>query len=285
MPIIYDDLISRRVDDRPMSYIDTQILLYNLSIGMGHDPANAQELPFVFEQPALKAVPSAATVLGMDGLDILAGVDLDWLHVLHGEQRLIVHRPLPPAADLLNTSYVAAVTDKGAAKGAIITIRSDVRLVSGEPLYAVENVMFARANGGFGGPSQSADLPFILPKRAPDIVHITQTRPDQALIYRLNGDRNPLHAAPDFAKKAGFPAPIMHGMCGYGIACRAVLATICNYDVSMIKQFGARFTAPAFPGETIETDIWVDSNTVSFRCRVYNRDVTFLDNGRCIIGI
>jgi acyl dehydratase len=285
MTIDYDDLISRRVTDRTFSYTDTQILLYNLGVGMGRDPLDEAELPFVFERPALRAVPSAATVLSMGGGgNLLAGVPIKWNLVLHGEQRLTLHQPLPAAADLVSTTFVSEVLDKGADKGALITIRSEVRLASGEKLYDTENVTFARGNGGFGGPSKSSAVPHMLPARAPDIVHVTETRPDQALLYRLSGDRNPLHAEPGFAKGAGFPKPILHGLCSYGIACRAILAAVAGYDPARIKQFDVRFTSPVFPGETIHTDIWVDGEIVSFRSRIAAREVISINNGRCIVN-
>jgi acyl dehydratase len=116
------------------------------------------------------------------------------------------------------------------------------------------------------------------------LVHVTETRADQALLYRLNGDRNPLHAEPEFAKRAGFPAPILHGLCSYGIACRAVLASVCGYDPARIKSFDVRCTSPVFPGETLHTDIWVDGQIVSFRSRVEARGITSLSNGRCAIS-
>ena len=157
-------------------------------------------------------------------------------------------------------------------------------MASGEKLYDTENVTFARGNGGFGGPSKSSAVPHMLPARAPDIVHVTETRPDQALLYRLSGDRNPLHAEPGFAKGAGFPKPILHGLCSYGIACRAILAAVAGYDPARIKQFDVRFTSPVFPGETIHTDIWVDGEIVSFRSRIAAREVISINNGRCIVN-
>lgn len=284
MPFQYDDVISRRSDDVRFSYTDTQILLYNLSIGMGRDPLNEKELPFVFERPGLLAVPTAAAVLGGGGAKILAGVDIDWTKLLHGEQRLTCHRPIPPAAELIGTTRISEIVDKGPTKGAIITIQMDVRLATGEPLYTMENVTFCRADGGCGGPAKSAFAPHQLPEREPDLVHVSEIRPDQALLYRLNGDRNPLHAEPAFAKKAGFSAPILHGLASYGIACRAVLASVCDYDPARIKRFDVRFTSPVYPGETLHTDIWVDGATVSFRCRVPARDIIAINNGRCDIS-
>lgn len=286
MQIDYDDLISRHGGERAFSYTDTQVLLYNLGVGMGRDPLAPKELPFVFEQPALKAVPTAATVLGGGGSGpgLLDGVPIDWNKVLHGEQRLVVHRPLPPSADCIGSARISEVSDKGADKGAIITITGEVRLATGEPLWTMDSVMFARGNGGFGGPSKSKIAPHVMPEREPDQVFVTQTRPDQALLYRLNGDRNPLHAEPAFAKRAGFPAPILHGLCSYGIACRAVLASALDYDVTRMKSFDVRMTSPIFPGETIHTDIWVNGDVVSFRNRIEARGIKSLDNGRCVIS-
>lgn len=284
MSLDYKDLITRRSPERAFSYTDTQVLLYNLSVGMGRDPGEPRELPFVFERPALAAVPTVATVLGAGGANILGDVPIDWNKVLHGEQRLSVHRAIPPTANVLGTTWISEVVDKGADKGAVISVTSEVRLASGEPLWTTENVIVARANGGFGGPARSRLVPHVLPERAPDCVHVTETRPDQALVYRLNGDRNPLHADPEFARRAGFPAPILHGLCSYGLACRALLATVCAYDPTRIRSFDVRFTSPVFPGETVHTDIWVDGDIVSFRVRVAARNVTALNNGRCIVN-
>ncbi|TGD71263.1 MaoC family dehydratase [Mangrovimicrobium sediminis] len=281
MPFTCEEISAQRADDVPFSYADTQMLLYNLSVGMGRDPYDENELPYVFEHPALKVVPTAATVLGGGGAAILGAVDIDWTMVLHGEQRLTCHRPLPAAAELIGSTYISEVVDKGPEKGAIVTLEVDVRLAGGEPLYTMQNVIFMRGNGGCGGLATSAATPHTLPEREPDMVHVSETRQDQALLYRLNGDRNPLHAEPAFAARAGFPKPILHGLCSYGIACRALLASVCDYDPARIRRFDVRFTSPVFPGETIHTDIWVDGDAVSFRCRVPARDIVSINNGYC----
>jgi acyl dehydratase len=281
MPFDYEALMERRLDGLSFGYSDREALLYNLSIGMGRDPYAEAERPFVFEHPELHVVPTFASVLGGGGAQLLDGMDIDWARVVHGEQRLTLHRPLPSAAKLMGATRIAELIDKGAGKGALITVATEVSLASGEPLFTAESVLFARGNGGFGGPTQSASAPQMLPDRSPDIVHVSETRRDQALLYRLNGDRNPLHADPDFARRVGFPEPILHGLCSYGIACRAVLASVCAYDPARIGQFGVRFSAPVYPGDAIRTDIWVDGDVVSFRCRVEERGVTVLDNGSC----
>jgi acyl dehydratase len=282
MAINYDDLMSRRADGVKVSYSDQQVLLYNLSIGMGRDPLDEKELPFVFEKPVLRVVPTFATTLLGGGFAVLGGTGLNVQMILHGEERLTIHRPFPAAADLTASIWISEIVDKGADKGALITVTSEACLATGEPLFTTDHLIFARGDGGFGGPSQSGFTPHSLPARVPDIVHVTETRPDQALLYRLNGDRNPLHAQPDQAKRAGFPRPILHGLGSYGIACRAILATVCDYDIARIKRFDARFTSPVYPGETIHTDIWVDGEEISYRSRVEARGVTLLNNGRCV---
>jgi len=283
MPIDYDELMGRAPSEWDVSYTDNQVLLYNLSVGMGRE-GRAEELPYVFEQPALQCVPTFAALLAQGGSHAIRGMGLNVARILHGEERLAIHRPLPPAATVRTSSRLSELVDKGE-KGALITLTHEGRLAdTGEALYTVDHLIFARADGGFGGPSKSEFVPHALPDRAPDMVHAIQTRPDEALFYRLNGDRNPLHAHPDFAKKGGFEMPILHGMCSYGMACRAVLASVCDYDVSRMKSFDARFTSPVYPGELIETDIWVDGETVSFRCRVEARGIVSMNNGRCEIA-
>jgi acyl dehydratase len=143
---------------------------------------------------------------------------------------------------------------------------------------------FARGDGGFGGPSDGAPEPHKTPERAPDMSVDIPTRPDQALIYRLSGDRNPLHSDPDIASAAGFPRPILHGLCTYGITCRAVLQTYADYDPAAIKHHAARFSSPVFPGETVSVDLWRDGDEVSFEARVKDRGVTVIRNGLSRLG-
>jgi acyl dehydratase len=143
----------------------------------------------------------------------------------------------------------------------------------------------ARGDGGFGGPSGTGPRPHRPPQRDPDLSCDLSTRQDQALLFRLTGDRNPLHADPALASRAGFDVPILHGMCTYGVACRAILKTICDYDYTLIESFEARFTAPVLPGDTITTDMWQDGNVVSFRCSVKERDVIVLRNGKCTLAV
>ncbi len=281
MPTTYDALIACRAEGLRFSYGDRETMLYALSLGMGEEPA---ELPFVFEGGGgLTAVPTQACVVARSNL--LADAGLDRTRLVHGEQRVELHRPLPPAADLVAASWVDAIHDKGPGRGALIVVATDIRLSSAsqEPLCTLYSTVFARGDGGIGGPMTPAAPPHPLPQRAPDHVFVGQTTPQQALLYRLNGDRNPLHADPAFAARAGFKGPILHGLCTYGMACRAVLATACSYQADAVAAYAARFTSPVYPGERLRTEVWVDSGQVSFRCHVEDRDVVALDHGLCIL--
>jgi acyl dehydratase len=280
MSINHDDLMSRRTIGERFRYTDRETMLYALGIGMGRDPLDPRELAYVFEQGELRTVPTMATVLTRSAL--LRGSGVDDAKVLHGEQRLILHRPLPPEAELIADSAVAAAYDKGAGKGAVILTETHARLAADDtPAFTLGSTVFARGDGGFGGPAGSGPAPHPVPERAPDLAVAFLTRPDQALLYRLNGDRNPLHADPALARRVGFPAPILHGLCTYGIACRAVLQAVCDYDHTRIREFDVRFSSPVYPGEEVVTEIWVEGDTVSFRCRVPQRDAVVINNGRC----
>jgi acyl dehydratase len=280
--INYDHLMSLKSEGDRFRYTDRETMLYAIGIGMGRDPYDENELPFVFEKGGLKTVPSMATVLAR--IPLLKDCGYDYSKVVHGEQRLTLHRPLPPEGELIADSRVTAAYDKGPGKGAVIYTETKVRLASdGAPLFTQASTTFARGDGGFGGPAGSGPEPHRLPERKPDLTLSLETRKDQALLYRLNGDRNPLHADPELAKRVGFPVPILHGLCTYGTACRAVLQAVCKYDHRKITGFDVRFSAPVYPGEHIVTDMWVDGAVVSFRCRVPERDVTVINNGKCTL--
>jgi acyl dehydratase len=282
MAIDYATALKREVKGQRNRYTDTSSLLYALSIGMGRDQLDERELPFVFEGAGLRVVPTMAAVLTRNG--IVADLGLDMALVLHGEQRLTLHKPLPPSAELVSESRVVEILDKGAGKGALVYTESVIRLESEpEPLATLGQTIFARGDGGFGGAAGPTPPVHPIPDRAPDVRHVTQTEPGQALLYRLNGDRNPLHADPALAKRAGFPIPILHGLCSYAIACRAVLASVCDYDPTRIATFDVRFTSPVYPGEAITTEIWIEGEIVSFRCKVEERNVTSINNGRCVL--
>lgn len=284
MPINYDELMSTSVLDEPFEYTEKDTMLYAIGVGFGRDPLDARELPYVSEVRALRTVPSMASMtVPANLLD-----DCGWNRskVLHGEQRLELYRPLPPAAKLLMNHRVVGVYDHGAERGARILVESEARLARDETvLFSLGTTLLARGDGGFGGPAVQAAAGHTLPQRQPDLHCDIETRPDQALIFRLAGDLNPLHADPAYARRAGFAAPILHGRCTYGIACHAILMTICDYDFTLVTGLDARFSSPVYPGDVIRTDMWQDRNVVSFRCRVETREVTVIDNGKCTLAV
>jgi acyl dehydratase len=282
MAIQYEELMQLKASGLPFSYKDRDAMLYALGIGFGRDPLNEAELPFVYEN-GLRTVPTLSTVVSW-GSAIIGKAGINYLYVLHGEQRLAVHRPMPVAADIVADERITGAFDKGE-KGAIILIEKTLRLKDGgEKLCTLTATTVARGDGGFGGPKEGAPEPHPIPSRTPDIVHSCDTRPDQAFLYALSGDRNPLHRDPKVAKMAGFPRPILHGLCTYGTACRAVISTVCKYDPDRITGFDARFSAPVFPGETIVTEMWVDGRVVSFRSKVKERDIVVINNGKCTLA-
>lgn len=282
MGVDYDAFMALRDDGVRFAYSERDTMLYALAAGMGRDPLDERELRFVYEGEGFVAMPTLAVVVARSAL--ARTLPIDFRMVLHGEQFLTVHRSLPVAADLIADTRLTKIVDKGPGKGAVIYHRTTARLAADDaPLFTLEASLFARADGGFGGSPDIGPVPHAVPDRAPDHIHVSQTRADQALLYRLTGDRNPLHADPALAKAAGFPVPILHGLCTYAIACRAVLATACDYDPARIGAFDVRFTAPVLPGDRIETDMWLDGDIVSFRCRVPERGVVAVNNGRCLL--
>ncbi len=287
MALDYRKLLAAHVRNQPVSWGDRETLLYALSVGFGQEPLATEQLDYVFERPALKTVPTMATVLTADGFaGYLSDCGWDFTRVLHGEQRLELHRPLPSEGRILLDSRVTAAYDKGPDKGAIILTETTGRLARDDSaLFTLGSTIFARGDGGFGGPPGSGPPPHPEPEREPDLACELQTRPEQALLYRLNGDRNPLHADPALASRVGFRAPILHGLCTCGFACHAVLKTVCGYDHTLITGFDVRFSAPVYPGERILTEMWQDGNIVSFRCRVPERGVTVISNGKCTLSV
>lgn len=283
MPIVYDDLMRLDLPEREFSYTERDTMLYALSTGMGQDPMDLDELPFVFEKN-LKALPGLATVVAWDD-SWAPKTGINFVMVVHGEQRVTLHKPLQPQGRIKSKIRIKDVFDKGAGKGAVMLIENSLRdAATGEPLATLLSTTFARGDGGFGGPARAKeDGPppaHQIPDRNPDIGVTARTQSNQALFYRLCGDRNPLHADPAFAKAAGFPRPILHGLCTYGHAIRAVVKAACDHDPARVAHIEARFTAPVFPGETIHTEIWRDENVVSFRARLMERDVVVLDHGK-----
>jgi acyl dehydratase len=282
-----EQALAQESEPLPGGYTDRDSLLYAVAIGMGRDPLDPKELEYVCETFGNRVVPTAATVLSRTSRPAATRASLtskmNFALMLHGEQRLTIHQPLPPAAETLVSGRTTGVYDKGEGKGTLVTSETDVTLADGSPLYTLGSTMFFRGDGGFGGQSNGAPVPHPLPDRVPDAVCEMPGRADQAMVYALCGDRNPLHRDPDFAKKAGFDVPILHGLCSYGIACHAVLKTMLDYDQTRVTGFDVRFSAPVFPGETQVVEMWQDGNVISFRVRIKERDVVSINNGKCTV--
>jgi acyl dehydratase len=283
MPIAYPEVLDLRAEGQSFAWTDRETMLYALGIGLGADPMNETELPFVYEND-LKAVPTLATVVAWGAGPGVGNMGINFLMVVHGAQKVELHRPMPVAARITADSRVLGAYDKGP-KGAIIVTETVLKEAgSGEPIATLTSSIFARGDGGFGGPADGAPEPHPVPTRAPDLSIDLTTRPDQALLYRLSGDRNPLHSNPTVAKMAGFPRPILHGLCTYGLTCRAVLQSFAEYQPERIKSHEARFSSPVFPGETITVDLWRDGDVVSFEAHVKARDVTVIKNGKTTLS-
>ncbi|MDE0150346.1 MAG: MaoC/PaaZ C-terminal domain-containing protein [Rhodospirillaceae bacterium] len=268
------------------TYTERDTILYALGCGLGIDPLDEDQLRFVFEEPELLTLPSMAAVLSPPGFWARhPDAGIDWVRILHGEQAMEIHRPLPAAATVAATAKVTDIVDKGPDKGALLFVERTVRDVeSGDDLATLRSTTFARGDGGCGGTTETAPPPHPVPDRAPDLVCDLATAPNSALIYRLSGDPNPLHASPSVARAAGFDRPILHGLCSWGVAGHAILKSCCGYDPERIRSMALRFSAPVYPGETIRTEMWRDGNIVSFRARVAERDAVVLNNGRAEIA-
>lgn len=283
MPIAYPDVLDLKAEGQTFAWGERETMLYALGIGLGADPMNETELPFVYEN-GLKAVPTLATVVAWGAGPGVGRMGINFLLVVHGSQKVEFHKPMPTEARITADSRVIGAYDKGP-KGAIIFTETVLKEEgSGEKIATLTSSTFARGDGGFGGPADGAPEPHEVPTRAPDQSIALSTRPDQALLYRLSGDRNPLHSNPEVAKMAGFPRPILHGLCTYGLTCRAVLQTYADYQPERIKSHEARFSSPVFPGETITVDLWKDGEVVSFEARVKERGVTVIKNGKTVLG-
>ena len=286
MPINYEQLMALKNLGQKYAYGDREVMLYAYGIGMGADPMDEKELAFVNEAAAeprpLRVVPTFASVAAWG-----AGpgeMNLNRVMVVDGERDITFHKLLPTASNIIADSSVLSVYDKGKDKGAVIRHQTVLKNEKGEPLATLVSSRFARGDGGFGGPSEGQSEPYQMPNRAPDRTVDITTRPDQALVYRLCGDRNPLHSDPGFARKAGFPKPILHGMCTYGITCRGVLQTYADYDPAAFKQHAARFSAPVYPGDTVTIAMWKDGNVISFEAKVKARNVTVIKSGKTMLG-
>ncbi|MER5950742.1 MaoC/PaaZ C-terminal domain-containing protein [Streptomyces sp. NPDC001904] len=271
MPIDAAKAVAAEPRSAEITWDHKDIQLYHLGLGAGVPATDPDELRYTLES-ALHVLPSFATVAGA-GMGVVGGlgapgVDVNLAHVLHGGQTIEMHRPIPVRGAATTTSRVAAVYDK--TKAAVLVLRTEVADADG-PLWTADSQIFVRGEGGFGGergPSERLEVP----DRAPDRTVDRPIREEQALLYRLSGDWNPLHADPEFAKLAGFDKPILHGLCSYGMTLKAVVDTALDGDVSRVTRYSTRFAGVVFPGETLRVRMWQQPNRVQVTVTAVERD-------------
>lgn len=280
--IDHDALLARRFDTIEHSYTTRDTILYALGLGLGADPVDPAQLRATYERAdGFGAIPAMVNVLAGPGFWAMQpDTGLTWQQILHGEQSFTMHAPLRPSGTLLGRTRITGIVDKGPGRGALIySERTLTDRDSGTLIATVSGTSFARADGGYGGPDGPVKPPRAMPSGEPDC-HVDVATPlRSALIYRLSGDDNPLHADPEVAQGAGFDRPILHGLCSLGVASWSLTQALAGGDFTRLQHLELRFTAPVYPGETLRTEIWRDGDDISFRARVLERDIIVLNNG------
>lgn len=285
MPFDPQKILNWKFPEVEHSYSERDTMLYALGLGCGSDPNEAGDLKYVYER-GLVALPTMAVVLAYPGNWLESKESTaDYSKVLHGEQYLTIHRPIPAAGSVIGRGRVKELLDKGREKGAVLYVeRQILDKADGQPIATMTSAAMLRGDGGFGGKPGPQPAPHALPDGPARLSLDLKVAANAALIYRLSGDRNPLHADPVAAAKGGFKMPILHGLCTYGIAGRAIVKSCCGDDPSRLRGLQVRFSSPVFPGETIRTEMWPDGESVSFRARVVERDVIVLNNGLATVS-
>jgi acyl dehydratase len=277
MPIDPSKALGHQLGEGEYTYSRDEVILYHLGIGAGVPATDPRELEYTYEKN-LKVLPSFGVIPtfgAMGGLGSVPGLSFNFAMLLHGEQDLEIHQPIPAEATITNRGKVAELWDKG--KAALAVLQVDSSDESGKPLFTNRFGLFLRGEGGFGGePGPKAGN--AAPDRAPDGVIESPTIPQQALIYRLSGDKNPLHADPEIAKMAGFDRPIIHGLCSYGIVCKAIVDHLLDGDVTRVARYQVRFRGVAFPGETYLTEYWREDDKILIQAKSRDRDAIVISN-------
>ena len=276
MPVDREAALTAEPSVREISWTQRDVLLYHLSLGAGRHADADAELRWTYERD-LRVLPTFAAVAGqgVSAGDVTApglglpGIDVDLRRILHAGQAHTVHRPLPPTGRARVTSRVVEVWDKGTA--AVVVLESDAADPDGAPLWTSRMQIWARGEGGFGGEPGPVDR-WSVPERDPDHVLDSATTPGQALLYRLNGDLNPLHADPEFAAGAGFDRPILHGLASYGVVAKALVDGVLGGDPARLASISVRFAGTLVPGETIRTSVWRDGSRLAFVATCPDRD-------------
>lgn len=273
MPIDPKIALGAELPVQEFSWTSSDVQLYHLGVGAGAKPTDADELRYLRDD-ASQVLPTFATVAATFHASeapkvSFPGIDINLANVVHGSQEVTVHRPIPANGSGTTRTRIAELWDKG--KAAVIVQEAETVDADGQPLWTTRSSIFARGEGGFGGergPSEKLELP----DREPDAVVDAPILPQQALLYRLCGDRNPLHSDPEFAIAAGFPKPILHGLCSYGIVAKTVVDAMLGGDVAQVAGFKARFAGIVFPGETLRVRIWREGKQLLVSAVVPERD-------------
>ncbi|MFT4200915.1 MaoC/PaaZ C-terminal domain-containing protein [Gordonia sp. (in: high G+C Gram-positive bacteria)] len=279
MPIDPKAALGAELPETTFSWTASDVALYHLAVGAAADPMDVEGLKYV-DDSAPKVLPTFATVAaGFHATEppkvSFPGIDIDLAKVVHGSQQVTAHRPLPPSGTATTRTRIAELQDKGSA--AVIVQESETVDADGQTLWTARSSIFAKGEGGFGG-ERGASSKVELPDRAPDHKIAVPTRPNQALLYRLCGDRNPLHSDPAFAKKAGFDRPILHGLCSYGSVARAIVDDLLDGDVTAMADYSASFAGIVLPGETLNLDVWDTGERLLLTATVAERDAPALGN-------
>lgn len=278
MPIDPSKALGAAIAGGPFSWNRDRVILYALGVGAGVPQTDPNELAYTYEKN-LKVLPSFGVIPAfgaMGGLGAVPGMSFNPIMLLHGEQDLEIRGPIPVEAEVESSGKVAGIYDKG--KAALVVLEMETRLKGqSAPLFVNRFSLFLRGEGGFGGESGPA-AGNAAPERAPDLVVESKTLPQQALLYRLSGDKNPLHADPDFAKMGGFDTPILHGLCSYGIVCKAVVDAALGGDTGKVARYQARFAGVVFPGETIVTSMWKEGSTILIDAKTKERGTPVISN-------
>ena len=279
MPIDPKKAAGGKLPANEASWDRDSVILYHLGVGAGMEkPTDPKELEYTYEKN-LKVLPSFAVVpvfSSLMGMAAIPGIKINFAMVLHGEQAIEIHKPIPVASEVVSEGRVEGLYDKG--KAALIVLAVDTKEKStGDKLFTNYFSVFARGEGGFGGESgpKAGNQP---PERAPDLVTESRTLPQQALIYRLSGDKNPLHADPEFAKMGGFDTPILHGLCSYGMVCKAAVDELLDGAVEKVAGYAARFAGVVLPGETIITSMWKEADKILISAKTKERDTPVISN-------
>lgn len=277
MPIDVEKVLGATLAPSSFSWGPDQAILYHLGVGAGVPATSEQELAYTYEAklkvlPSFGVIPAFGAIAGVVAVE---GVAVNPMMILHGEQAITLHRPLPTSAEVTTTARVTDIFDK--TKGAAIVVQADTVDAAGAPLVTNRFLIFVRGEGGFGGPTGPAPGN-AAPERAPDWTVESPTLEQQALLYRLSGDKNPLHADPSLAAMGGFDRPILHGLCSYGIVCKAAVDAALDGDVDQVGGYEARFSGVVFPGETIVTSIWKEGDRLVIDARTKERQSPVITN-------